>query len=115
MSKYSTKETERYAAIFKALSNVNRLQIFLNLCQCCQPGTVCRPEEVEVRCVGELGSGLDVSASTLSHHIKELNRAGLIKIRRKGQYVECWIDPDVLTDLSQFFNFKQQELCHEPT
>ena len=40
--------------------------------------------------------------SIVSHHIKELYRAGLIRTKRKGQNVQCWIDPEVLKDLARF-------------
>ena len=90
--------------MFKALSNPNRLQIFLQLTRCCAPGTVCSSADMTSRCVGDLGAELDVAASTLSHHIKELNRAGLINMRRNGQNVECWIEPQTLEKLAGFFN-----------
>ena len=99
--------------MFKALSNPNRLQIFHDLTRCCQPGTVCNTDEIEVRCVGELGADLNVAASTLSHHIKELHRAGLINMRRKGQHVECWIEPQTLDVLSAFF-INTREALNEP-
>jgi len=89
--------------MFKALSNPNRLQIFLQLTRCCAPGTVCSNEDMSALCVGDLGAQLDVSASTLSHHVKELNRAGLINMRRNGQNVECWIEPQILEKLAGFF------------
>ncbi len=95
--------------MFKALSNPNRLQIFLQLTQCCAPGTLCSHDDLNVRCVGDLGSDLDVAASTLSHHIKELHRAGLISMRRNGQNVECWIEPQTLHRLSAFFATANQE------
>lgn len=113
MSKYRKDKLLGYAAMFKALSNPNRLQIFRNLTQCCRPGTVCSTQEVEVRCVGDLGAELNVAASTLSHHIKELHRAGLINMRRNGQHVECWIDPQTLENLAAFFA-NTQETCNEP-
>ena len=103
MSKYQNNQMLEYADMFKALSNPNRLQIFLQLTQCCSPGTVCSNEDLNVRCVGDLGLDLNVAASTLSHHIKELHRAGLINMRRSGQNVECWIDPETLQKLSAFF------------
>jgi DNA-binding transcriptional ArsR family regulator len=37
-----------------------------------------------------------VSKGTISHHIKELVRAGLIEARREGQYLHCEIRRDVL-------------------
>jgi ArsR family transcriptional regulator len=54
-------------------------------------------------CVGAVGKNLGLAPSTISHHIKELHRAGLIKIERKGQNVECWVDPDTLDALAEFF------------
>jgi ArsR family transcriptional regulator len=100
--------TERLAEAFKALSNPNRLKIFLQLMNCCAPGTVCSAEGVTAdlvtkSCVGDLGEGLAIAASTLSHHIKELNRAGLIHMERRGQHIDCWVDPDTVDELYRFF------------
>ena len=98
-----TENTAQLAEAFKALSNPNRLKIFLQLMNCCVPGTVCSADEVTKSCVGDLGDGLDIAASTLSHHIKELNRAGLIQMERRGQHIDCWVDPDRVKELNQFF------------
>ncbi len=98
------QSAQGYADIFKALSNVNRLALFKRLMTCCEPGTKCSPEEAERFCVGELGEGLNIAPSTLSHHLKELNRAGLIKMERRGKLVECWVEPNVLKNVIQFFS-----------
>jgi ArsR family transcriptional regulator, arsenate/arsenite/antimonite-responsive transcriptional repressor len=37
-----------------------------------------------------------VSKATISHHIKELVRAGLVESRREGQYLQCEVRRDVL-------------------
>lgn len=95
--------TDHLAEAFKALSNPNRLKIFLQLMNCCTPGTVCSAEDVTKSCVGDLGEGLGIAASTLSHHIKELNRAGLIQMERRGQHIDCWVDPDTVEELNRFF------------
>lgn len=55
-------------------------------------------------CVGELGKDLGIAPSTVSHHIKELYRAGLIKMERRGQNVECSVNPEMLSALALFFN-----------
>ncbi len=99
MSNYEIA-SEPLAEIFKALSNPHRLALFERLTTCCEPGTKCSARF----CVGELGEGLSIAPSTLSHHLKELNRAGLIEMERCGKNVECWVEPSVLKKLSAFFD-----------
>jgi len=104
MSNYKLVNPNELAIAFKALSNPNRLQIFQRLLNCCEPGTVCSVESVTGFCVGELGEDLAVAPSTLSHHIKELQHAGLIKTQRKGKNIECFVDPDKVKILNNFFS-----------
>jgi ArsR family transcriptional regulator len=61
------------------------------------------PEPENCACVGELGQDLGIVASTISHHIKELRQAGLIRMERRGQKMECWIDPETIAALQGFF------------
>jgi ArsR family transcriptional regulator len=37
-----------------------------------------------------------VSKATISHHIKELARAGLVDAHREGQFLHCEVRQDVL-------------------
>lgn len=37
-----------------------------------------------------------VSKATISHHIKELVRAGVVEARREGQYLQCQVRREVL-------------------
>jgi ArsR family transcriptional regulator len=102
MSNYRNNDLDRFAGLFKALANPNRLRIFLRLASCCPPGHACDIEDGRA-CIGDLGADLGLAPSTVSHHIKELGRAGLIAMKRSGQRIECWIPAEKLTDLADFF------------
>ena len=107
MSNNRDENIDQFAEVFKALSNPNRLKIFLRLISCCQPGTVAsinpNTGEAGCACVGELGEDLDIVPSTISHHIKELRQAGLIRMERRGQKIECFVDPAMIKALQKFF------------
>ncbi|RJX29512.1 MAG: transcriptional regulator [Desulfarculus sp.] len=114
MSKDRNKALKRYAGLFKALSNPNRLRIFERLLSCCRPGTVTRLEPGDQTYVGDLARDLDIGPSTVSHHLKELRRAGLIKTERRGQRIECYLDPQAIRDLAGFFNLTPGVHALEP-
>ena len=113
MSNNRDKQIENYAEMFKALSNPNRLKIFLRLTALCMPGC-CMPEvPVDISkemksegcaCVGDLGKELDIAPSTISHHIKELKQVGLIDVTRRGQRIECRINPETMAAFQSFFS-----------
>ena len=106
MSNNQKIHLERMADIFKALSNPNRLKIFLKLSTCCQPGTegiYTMDTAVDTMFIGDLGKELAVGKPTVSHHIKELRRVGIIRTERRGQNIACWIDPDIIDQLRVFF------------
>ena len=43
-----------------------------------------------------LRDAFPVSKATISHHIKELVRAGLVEARREGQFLHCQVRRDIL-------------------
>lgn len=89
------------AKVFQALSNPHRLKIFIALARCCRPGQACAADERA--CVGDLAAGLGLAPSTVSHHLKELRQAGVIHMKRAGQNVQCWVEPELLSSLAGFF------------
>ena len=91
------------AGQFKALSNPHRLSLFKQLMSCCTPGALCSTNDATSYCVGELGERLSIAPSTVSHHLKELNRSGLIRMERQGKTIRCWVEPEVLSKLADFF------------
>ncbi len=104
MSNYRKYNLDALAGMFKALSSPHRLAILLRLVECCGAGKACGPDEEMSACVGELGRDLGIVPSTVSHHIKELRQAGLIRLQRRGQHVLCRVDADVLRALADFLS-----------
>ncbi|MGA2367495.1 MAG: metalloregulator ArsR/SmtB family transcription factor [Dehalococcoidia bacterium] len=102
MSNNDSGKAEKYAEMFKALSNPHRLKIFLRLACCGPEGMACKKDNI-CECVGDLSGNLGIAQSTISHHLKELHRAGLISTRRNGQRIECWVDKGILERLADFF------------
>lgn len=108
MSKYKTEELERFSTAFKALANPHRLEIFNILSRCCEPGSSCTTDEALRCCVGDLGPRLDIAPSTLSHHLKEMNRAGLVDMNRIGKQIYCSLNTSMLKEIRMLFKFYEQ-------
>ena len=109
MSVTQDQNINKFAEIFKALSNPNRLKIFLRLIDCCAPGQIQdfrnnkNSPDLGCSCVGDLGQDLGIVPSTISHHIKELRQAGLINMERNGQKIDCKIDLETFGAIRAFF------------
>lgn len=112
MSNYNAPDIDRFSAVFNALSNPHRLQIYNLLSGCCTPGTACALDSVASCCVGDIGHELDIAASTLSHHLKELSHAGLINMQREGKQIICSVNTDMLNDIRNYF-LASAEVPHE--
>ena len=79
------KLTEKqFDLIAKALADPRRMQVLQVIAG-----------ESECACT-KLREEFPVSKATISHHIKELVRAGLVESRREGQYLHCELRRDVL-------------------
>jgi DNA-binding transcriptional ArsR family regulator len=91
-------DVDRLARMFRALSNPNRLRLFMNLLEESKldlaKGRV--HDCFLVKLLGGLG---DIGAPTVSHHVKELADAGLIHTQREGKQLICSVDPDGLAAL----------------
>jgi DNA-binding transcriptional ArsR family regulator len=80
----SAKDVERVVAAFKALSNETRLGVFEHIRLGLGKATL----NQEMRpTVCNVASNFDISLSTISHHIKELRNADLVRCERQGQTI----------------------------
>jgi DNA-binding transcriptional ArsR family regulator len=71
--------------IGKALAEPRRRQILQEIGSASEP-TPC----------GAVAQRLPISAATLSHHMKELERAGLVRMCRQGKFAFLVLQRDVL-------------------
>ncbi|TDD27125.1 ArsR family transcriptional regulator [Actinomadura sp. KC06] len=86
-------EAAALAAVFKALADPVRLRL-LNMIASMDGGEAC---------VCDLTGAFELTAPTISHHLKVLRQAGLIEGERRGTWVYYWAVPEALTRLSGLF------------
>lgn len=100
------------ARMFKALSNESRLEILKSLYQ----EGICGTLEGQVACaekcscVGDIVERFSLAPSTISHHIKELAAAGLVKVERSGQFIRVLPNPEALKAISAFSDSLVREI-----
>lgn len=89
----------RIAKMFRALAHPQRLAVFERVRAA---GLDCSPGGIGRLTVCAVAEGIELSLSTVSHHLKELKEAGLIRCERKGQRVFCVVDPQALREIETF-------------
>lgn len=100
---YFNMEIEKSIEIMKSLADTSRLRVLNSLMD--------KPRYVE-----EIAVALDLAASTVSFHLKKLEKAGLIKKTKEQYYIIYGLNEDILNlslrELTSFNNiekFAQEE------
>jgi ArsR family transcriptional regulator len=90
----------RRTAILKALADPRRFELLERIARAGCP----------LGCA-EARAALPISAATLSHHIKELEAAGLIDIRREGKFHFLTLRPGVLESIVSLLGALGSQSC----
>jgi len=77
-----------HVVAFKALAHLTRLQVFFFL--------VRAGKEMSV---GEIQEEVEIPGPTLSHHLDQLRRAGLVESRKEERYIYYSVKRDQVTAL----------------
>jgi DNA-binding transcriptional ArsR family regulator len=87
-----TPDVSRYADMFAAMGAEPRLEIMRLLLKAHPDGLV----------VGALQAGLDIAASTLSHHLEKLRHEDLVTVEREGTFLRYRANTSALRELLGF-------------
>src|SRR5262249_11759635 len=85
-------ETDDVVMALAAMAQATRLAVFRLLVQQGPTGLA----------AGEIAAKLDLAPATLSFHLKELNRAGLVKPRQDGRFIYYAADFAAMNELIGF-------------
>jgi len=80
---------DQFATIAKALADPRRVALL---------EAIARKDDCPCQ---RLCQDFPVSKATISHHIRELVRAGLVDARRDGQYLNCQVRREVIEAYTQ--------------
>ncbi len=90
--KQTEEQVARFADMFSALGTEPRLRIMRLLLSAHPDGMV----------VGDIINELEITASTLSHHLEKLKNEDLVRVRREGTYLWYSANANALQDLLGF-------------
>jgi ArsR family transcriptional regulator len=86
----STASLREHAPLLRALADEARLEILARLAAADGPVCVC-----------DLTPGLGLAQPTVSHHLKVLRDAGIVRSERRGTWIHYALEPFVLGALGQ--------------
>ena len=90
--KVSAEEVSRYADRFAAMGSEPRLRIVRLLLSAHPDGMF----------VGEIAAELEITASTLSHHLEKLKNEDLVCVQREGTFLRCTANTKALEEVLGF-------------
>jgi ArsR family transcriptional regulator len=93
----------RRTALLKALADPRRFELLERIAK----------NNCPLGCA-QARTAMPISAATLSHHIKELETAGLIEVRREGKFHFLTLKPGVLNALASTLARLENAGCPAP-
>jgi ArsR family transcriptional regulator len=96
-------EPKKLAKIFKALSNENRVALYLEIVKSNEQSF-----STDKQCfITDIISHLNIGAPTISHHLKELSSAGLIFTEKKGKFLVAKINEELVDEVCNVLKIRK--------
>ncbi len=98
-------DTAKMAKVFKALSNPNRLELYLKIVKK-------QKTSYKTGCgcfISDITQSLNIGAPTISHHLKELSNADLISTERKGKYLVARVNEEMIHKVNKVLKFPKED------
>jgi DNA-binding transcriptional ArsR family regulator len=92
MKHQANEDVPRFADMLAAMGAEPRLRIVRLLLESHPEGMI----------AGDIAAELDITASTLSHHLDRLKREGVVNVRRDGTFLWYTANTGALEDLLHF-------------
>jgi ArsR family transcriptional regulator, arsenate/arsenite/antimonite-responsive transcriptional repressor len=99
-------DTKQIARVMKALSNPNRLELYLEILKKCEASFEAEGREC---LVSDVMCSFNIGAPTISHHLKELANAGLITTERKGKFLVARINEHTIDEVNDILSTKPKK------
>jgi len=96
--------TKELSKIFKALSNENRLEIYLQIVKS-------NEKSFDAKCecfISDVIEKLNIGAPTISHHLKELSNAKLIFTEKRGKFLVARVNEELLNEINELLKIKKE-------
>lgn len=97
-------DTKQMAKVFKALSNENRLELFLEILRVHE---TCFETETTECFITDIMDSMKIGAPTVSHHMKELTNAGLVITERRGKFLAAKINDELLKEIASLLSVRE--------
>lgn len=85
-NRFSDRAVQDMTAFFKVMGDETRMRIMLLISE-------------ESRCVSDIAAALSMSDSAVSHQLKALKSAGLVKTRRDGKNMYYMLDDEHVNEI----------------
>jgi ArsR family transcriptional regulator, arsenate/arsenite/antimonite-responsive transcriptional repressor len=98
-------DTKKLVKVFKALSNLNRLELYLK---------IAKNQETSYKTgrgclICDIAQSLNIGPPTISHHLKELTNAELIFTERKGKYLVARVNEEIIDEINELLKLHKKE------